>query len=166
MTKTKITAIITATVLVVGSLYIGSNVLPALGGGGNGCPGVCPIFEPQVRDNVNVLNIKLENGQRMVLVDNAGIGGTSDVEVTWRFDPTECSLERINQAGAGSPPVTFSTFGSLFGGAPNDGAMGGNPPHRDLTGDGISLTTKPNKDCELDPGKGEFVTVSTVGSTT
>ena len=32
MTRTKIAAIITATVLVVGSLYIGSNVLPALGG--------------------------------------------------------------------------------------------------------------------------------------
>jgi len=42
MTRTKIAAIITATVLVVGSLYIGSNVLPALGG-----IITCPPFPPE-----------------------------------------------------------------------------------------------------------------------
>ena len=151
MTKTKITAIITATVLVVGSLYIGSNVLPALGGGGNGCPGVCPIFEPQVRDNVNVLNIKLENGQRMVLVDNAGIGGTSDVEVTWRFDPTECRVQKL----AGGMITDMAT----------DTAFGFNPAHADAMGvDAVLLTTQPGETCEIDSDDGEFVTVSTVGA--
>jgi len=152
MTKTKITAIITATVLVVGSLYIGSNVLPALGGGfNNECPGVCPIFEPQVRDNVNVLNIKLENGQRMVLVDNAGIGGTSDVEVTWRFDPTECRVQKLDGAG-----ITDMA---------SDAAFGFNPAHRDATGvDAVLLTTQPGETCEIDSDDGEFVTVSTVGA--
>ena len=106
------------------------------------------------RDNTTITKIKLEKGLRLVLVDNAGIGGTSDVEVTWRFDTSECMVQTSIDNGANFTPLG------------NDGVFGGNPAHGDVPMvDVVLLTTQPNKDCELDPGKGEFVTVSTVGST-
>ena len=110
------------------------------------------------RDNTTITKIKLEKGQRLVLVDNAGTPATSDVEVTWRFDGTECGLNTFTTTGTAMVLSPFSPPG-------DDMAFAGNPAHNDEIGvDGVVLITKPDKDCELDPGKGEFVTVSTVGS--
>ena len=158
MTKTKITAIITATVLVVGSLYIGSNVLPALGGGfNNECPGVCPIFEPQVRDNTTVTHINLEWPQKLILVDNAGIGGISDVEVTWRFDPSKCMVQTLP---SGVDPSLEASWDLL----PNDMVFGAFAAHADAFDvEAVALSAVSDDDeCELDDDDGEFVTVSTV----
>ena len=95
----------------------------------------------------------------MVLVDNAGtLGVTSDVEVTWRFYSTGCGLNRVDTPGG---VITLSPFSP----AGDDGALMGNPAHNDeVAVKGIVLFAKPGEDCILDPGKGQFVTVSTVGS--
>lgn len=94
----------------------------------------------------------------MVLVDNAGIGGTSDVEVTWRFDATKCQLARVDGT---APSITITPFG-------NDGALSGvpgAPAHNDEAGvDAIVLTTQSGQTCTINPARGEFITVSTVGS--
>ena len=105
------------------------------------------------RDNVIVNSITLTAGQVMVIVDNAGIGGKSDVEVTWRFDPTKCQLARVD----GTPPnITITPFG-------NDNALGGNPAHSDQTGvDAVVLTTQAGQTCAINPTNGQFITVSTV----
>ena len=118
---------------------------------------ITQLFDVTERDNTTITKIKLEKGQRMILVDNAGIGGTSDVEVTWRFDTTECMIQTSIDNGATFQPLVND---GVFGIAPP------NPAHGDVPMvDVVLMTTQPNKDCELDPGKGEFVTVSTVGST-
>jgi len=104
------------------------------------------------RDNVIVNSITLQNTQRMVIVDNAGIGATSDVEVTWRFNPNWCQIQ------------TFD--GTTFTPLNTDTAYGLNPAHGDafdveaVVLVGISSTD----DCVINPDLGHFVTVSTVGS--
>jgi len=144
MNKLAITSILATTILIAGifaftPIQQASTLLPST-----------------ERDNVIVHSIKLTDGQIMVIVDNAGIGGTSDVEVTWRFDPSECKLARVD----GTPPAIVVTP------ITNDGALSGNPAHSDQTGvDAIVLTTQAGQTCKIDPNKGEFVTVSTVGST-
>ena len=115
------------------------------------------FFEPLgvVRDNVNVLNIKLEYPQIMVIVDNAGLPGTSDVEMVWRFDPSECMLlvATLPAPVLGLIPVV------------PDGALGADPAHADAMGvEAVILAAKPGETCEIDSDDGEFVTVSTVFS--
>jgi hypothetical protein len=112
-------------------------------------------FRGSIRDNVIVNSITLTPGQIMVIVDNAGIGGRSDVEVTWRFDPTQCQLARVD----GTPPnITVTPFG-------NDGALGGNPAHSDQQNvDAIVLTTQEGQTCAINPALGQFITVSTVAA--
>ena len=110
-----------------------------------------------VRDNVDVENIKLEEGQFRVLVDNAGIGTTSDVEITWVFDPENCVV-----IAAG---VTGTTFGTIP--LVNDGAFQavGVPivGHNDVKhAEAILLTAAGGNDCEIESDEGQFVAVSTV----
>jgi len=136
---------------------------------------LCPILEcfagePEgfVRDNVDIENIKLEEGQSRVIVDNAGIGGTSDVEITWNFDPDNCMLQSIGDPdGDGMPPYTLSMI-------PDDGAFSSGVlgftvavAHADVVhAEGIILTTAPDNsnDCEIKSDEGNFVAVSTVDS--
>jgi len=150
MTKTIILGIVVAAAFVAG-MFAFMTVNQASAGAGS-------IGEDATeRDNTTVTDIKLKNGQRLVLLDNAGIGGTSDVEVTWRFDSTECGLNRVDTP-AGIVLSPFSPAG-------DDGALGGNPAHNDeFAVKGIVLFAKPGETCELKGKKGEFVTVSTVGS--
>jgi len=108
------------------------------------------------RDNVIVHSITLTNGERMVIVDNAGIGQTSDVEMTWRFDATKCKLQVATvPAGMGFGLTDIA----------DDGAVGGNPAHRDWVGaEGVILTTVGDATCTIDDTIGEYVGVSTVAS--
>jgi len=113
--------------------------------------------ESSVRDNTTVTHIILDD-KRLVLVDNAGIGGTSDVEMTWRFDGTKCGLNTFTTTGAAMVLAPFTPSG-------DDGDFAGNPAHNDETGvDGVVLFSKPGMICVIDPTLGEFVTVSTVGA--
>ena len=143
MTKTVILGIAVAAVLVTGLIAF----MPEA------------ISDPKVseeRDNVNVLHMTLEYPQIMVIVDNAGIGGTSDVEMVWRFDSTKCMLLVATAPAPGLGLVVVAP----------DGALGADPAHADAFGvDAVVLAAKTGKICIIDPDMGEFVTVSTVGST-
>ena len=149
MTKTVILGIAVAAVLIAGLIaFTPIQEASSQGRGSN----------PLERDNTTVTTITLASPQRLVLVDNAGIGGTSDVEVTWRFNPTNCGLNRVDTpAGV----ITLSTFSP----AGDDGALGGNPAHNDEKNvKGIVLFAKSGMTCTLNPANGEFVTVSTIAS--
>ena len=123
------------------------NLNPAIAGIGT--------IDQTERDNLLLTETKLKNGQIMVLVDNAGIGQTSDVELTWRFDPNKCQLNVATAPAPGLSPVVIT----------DDGALGGNPAHRDWSAaEAVFLTTQPGEDCKIKPGKGEYISVSTVGS--
>jgi len=106
----------------------------------------------------------------VVLLDNGGIGGTSDVEVTWTapFTDSECRLVVV--AGAGF------TISASPGSDPNGNPILGNDmvfmaglgykvAHNDITGAEaillIDITAGTGNGCNL--GK-DFVTISTVGS--
>jgi len=114
-------------------------------------------IEPSVRDNLFVTDVHLKDGQVMVLLDNAGIGGSSDVEVTWRLDETKCLLlYTLTDVGAG---LTLTPF-------VDGGALSGNPAHQDQTGvEAIALTTQEGKNCHVNPTQGEYIGISTIGST-
>ncbi len=119
-----------------------------------------------VRDNTTIHSIKLKHPQTMVIIDNAGIGGTSDVEVTWKFDPTKCVLLAAG-VGLSSPPIAVVPLA-------NDGAL--TVPllplpvpvpvaHDDIDNlEALLLTAAEGKTCKINPNKGEFVTASTIGS--
>jgi hypothetical protein len=106
-----------------------------------------------VRDNTTVTNITNvgATGTRMILLDNAGIGTTSDVEITWRFSDDDCQVQVFD--------------GVTFIAQANDGAFGGNPPHADFAGAEavalVSIAGTAGDGCTL--AGGDFVTVSTVG---
>ena len=113
------------------------------------------ISDPKVskeRDNVIVNSITLQNTQRMVIVDNAGAGGTSDVEVTWRFNPNWCQIQTFDG-------TTFTPLG-------DDGAFGVNPAHGDAFNveSVVLVGIDPSNACVINPAQGHFVTVSTIGS--
>jgi len=114
-------------------------------------------IDVSVRDNLFVTDVHLKDGQVMVLLDNAGIGGSSDVEVTWRLDETKCLLlYTLTDVGAG---LTLTPF-------VDGGALSGNPAHQDLTGvEAIALTTQDMKNCHVNPTQGEYIGISTIGST-
>ncbi len=115
-------------------------------------------IEPSsVRDNLFVTDVHLKDGQVMVLLDNAGIGGSSDVEVTWRLDETKCQLlYTLTDVAAG---LTLTQF-------VDGGELGGNPAHEDLSGvEAIALTTQDKKNCHVNPTQGEYIGISTIGST-
>jgi len=114
-------------------------------------------IEPSVRDNLFVTDVHLKNGQVMVLLDNAGIGGSSDVEVTWRLDETKCQLLYTLTDVADGLTLTQFVDGD---------ALGGNPAHQDLTEvEAIALTTQEKKNCHVNPTQGEYIGISTIGST-
>jgi len=112
----------------------------------------------RVRDNVDIENIKLKNGQFRVIVDNAGIAGTSNVEITWVFDPEKCVVIAAGDVGG------FTTVGLVDDGAFSVGA-GVPVGHNDVKfAEAILLGVNGDaKDCKIDSKKGEYVSVSTVG---
>ena len=146
MTKTVIWGIIVLAVTITAGIFAFIPIQEASSAAG-GNPAQL------VRDNIIITagnGISLSGGDRIVLVDNAGSGGTSDVEVTWRFNTADCMVQ------------TFD--GSTFTALNNDGAFGGNPGHADASGvESVVLTNIPTMTCALS-GSNHFVTVSTVGS--
>jgi len=134
---------------VAGTLSVGSFVLADLD---------TTVDHTSERDNTTVHSIKLVGTQTMVIIDNAGIGGTSDVEVTWKFDPTKCVLKA---AGVGLSGFTTAALA-------NDGAFTGlgiPVAHDDATHlEALLLAAVDDGRCTVSPGKGEFVTASTIGS--
>jgi len=116
------------------------------------------------RDNTTLKgNLKIASGDRIVLVDNAGIGGTSDVEVTWKFSDSDCKVVTFGGAiGAGGAGGGAAALGGTL--LTDDAAYAGNPPHADVVGTNAILVSAETGVCKLVANNGDFVTVSTVGS--
>jgi len=104
----------------------------------------------------------------IVLIDNFGIGGTSDVEVTWTKgfpSDTDCALVHVGGTQTAASPGMTAGFPILG----NDGALSGAPgvtsvAHTDVTGtDAILLvdTTDDGSGCSLGS---DFISISTVAS--
>ncbi|MGH9909281.1 MAG: hypothetical protein ACRD32_01440, partial [Nitrososphaerales archaeon] len=119
-----------------------------------------------IRDNTTIEEAVLVGpGTRMVMVDNAGIGGVSDVEIVWSFPDVDCSVATltgvISPGGAGGPALGGGTL------LVDDGAFGGNPAHADVSNtDAIFMISTGAGDgtCAFDTFTTTgFVTVSTVG---
>lgn len=116
----------------------------------------------QQRPINTVTDVQVTGTNKFILLDNAGIGGVADVELTWRFSDLDCQVETSTDQTVPIDVFTVQT---------NDGAFGGNPPHRDVSdieavaigsdnetaidGDGI---------CDMDHASGDFVTVSVIGT--
>ena len=125
------------------------------------------------RDNTTVTDITVTRNsgatppvdQKLILVDNRGIvggptSGTSDVEVTWRFNTDDCVVEWLPFGANPALQTSWATFA-------NDGAFGIFTGHDDaLNVEAVALAPKVgDRVCTLSDANGEFVTVSTVAST-
>ncbi len=118
-------------------------------------PSANPLGNPLTTSNLLVGGITLSSGQLMVLIDNAGIGGKSSVEITWRFASADCQLVRVDGT---APSLTLTPIS-------DDGALGGNPAHSDQASlDALVLTNQSGMTCTIDPSSGQYISVSTVGS--
>jgi len=163
MTKTKIALF---TIPILAAVLIGATLLPVYGvdpdmqalvvdnsSNLNGCFFFCPI-----RDNVIVHDISLEENERLIIVDNAGIGGTSDVEVTMRSedDDDTCTIQITD--GVAWTDLALADFPVTTVGEVNV------PQHGDASGvEAVSLFGG-SDGCDLSVDDGEYVAVSTVGS--
>jgi len=161
MTNTTILTIAVAAVLIT-SLIVFSPFQEASSGAG----------VTTERDNTTVTGLETPKTTSskvgaIVLLDNFGIGGTSDVEVTWTapFSDSDCRLVFVGGASSAPGGPGPNGFGTIIG---NDGVLTGlgtSVAHNDITGvDAILLVdnTVGGGACML--GK-DFVTISTVGST-
>jgi len=103
----------------------------------------------------------------VVLLDNFGIGGTSDVEITWTapFTDSECRLVFVSGTSTAPGGTGPNGFGTIVGNDMVLTNLGTSVAHNDITGvDAILLvdnTVGTGNGCNL--GK-DFVTISTVGS--
>ncbi len=115
------------------------------------------IVRDPIRDNVDVEKILLKNGQFRVIVDNAGTGGTSDVEITWNFNPKACVVIAAGDVGG------FGTIELVDDDA--FGSLGIPVGHNDVDfAEAILLGVKGDAPaCGINPVRGEFVEVSTIG---
>ena len=108
----------------------------------------------------------------VVLLDNRGIGGTSDVEVTWTapFSDSQCRLVTIGGTESSTSTETDANGNEILG---NDmvfmTVLGYRVAHNDVTGtqailliDNVVGDDDDDDGCSL--GK-DFITISTVGST-
>ena len=106
------------------------------------------------RDNMFITGITAADGQLIVLLDNAGIGGTSSVELTWRA-PGTCALVRVDGTAPSITPTVLTDGGEL----------GGDPMHTDQSNVAAIALLGNGGSCTLDPANGEYISISTVGST-
>ena len=128
-----------------------------------------PVPRVPVRDNVDVENIKLKEGQFRVIIDNAGIGGTSDVEVTWVFNEDDddggCQVLAVGSDGSAvAAVVVLEDDGALT--VPLLPLPGPVPvSHNDVDfAEAILLRAAPDGgECEIESDEGQFVAVSTIG---
>ena len=109
-----------------------------------------------VRDNLVVtdVDITVPDTQAMVLADNAGIGGASDVEVVWKIADADCAVASFDGA-----VVTNLTDDAALDGI--DATLN----HRDVANAQAVLLREINAGvaaCDLVAG--DFITVSTVGT--
>ena len=109
---------------------------------------------PTVRDTVTIDSITLVDGEAMVLVDNAGIGGTSDVEIVWRFANSNCEIRKLDSSGLSGPMSDDGAFVSV------DPTLA----HRDATNIDAIILFGITGGCEISADDSRFVTVSTVAS--
>ncbi len=95
--------------------------------------------------------IKVDDGQRAVIVDHSATGPI-DAEVAWRFDSSECMLQTLVGDGGGGFVATPMA---------DDGLFGGNPAHMDVTDvEAIVLEPLPGEECKVDSNHGEFISVT------
>jgi len=145
MTKTILLLAIAITAFAVGTLA--SSAFVVADGDGKG-------KVTKERDNLFITGFSVAEGDLVVLLDNAGIGGTSSVELTWRL-PDECALVRVD----GTAPALGLT--PIVDG----GELAGNPAHSDQANAGAIVLTGSGGTCVIDSSAGEYISISTVGST-
>jgi len=128
-----------------------------------------------VRDNIVVTGLTTPASTTgpivvgaIVLLDNAGIGGTSDVEVTWTkpfTDTADCKLITVGGTPSTSPGTAFG-FPILGNDAAfSTGAGVTSVAHNDVTGTNAILLV----DAGIDSGGGcslgtDYVSITTVAS--
>ena len=105
------------------------------------------------RDNMFITGITAGDGQLIVLLDNAGIGGTSTVELTWRA-PATCTLVRVDGT---APNLVITPLA-------DGGELGGDPKHTDENNVAAIVMTGSGGSCTLNPANGEYISISPVGS--
>jgi hypothetical protein len=145
MTKTVFLVAIAITAFAVGTLA--SSAFVVADGEGKG-------KVTSERDNIFITGFSVSEGDLVVLLDNAGIGGTSSVELTWRLD-SNCVLVRVDGTAPalGLTPIV------------DEGELGGNPAHSDQANAGAIVLTAGSGTCAIDSSSGEYISISTVGST-
>ncbi len=111
-----------------------------------------------VRDNTTFKG-PFTTGTAVVLVDNAGIGGTSDVEVTWSLSDDECRVATLNGTISSGGDGGASGILTLL---QDDGAFGGLANHADVSMSEAILLLSHFGTCNMLAD--EYVTVSTVGA--
>jgi len=132
------------------------------------------ISDPKVskeRDNTTVTGLTTSTSTAslvgaIVLLDNAGIGGTSDVEVTWTapFSDPDCKLVTVEGSPSASPgddPAGNAILG-------NDmvfmTVLGYMVAHNDVAGTEAILLVDIDDDSDPCALGTDFITISTVGS--
>jgi len=160
MTKTTILTIAVAAVLITGIIAFMPEALS----------------DPKVskeRDNTTVTGLTTADSTAtlvgaVVLLDNAGIGGTSDVEVTWTapFSDGQCRLVTVGGTESSTSAATDANGNEILG---NDmvfmTALGYKVAHNDVAGTQAILLVDivvGGGGCSLGS---DFVSISTVGST-
>jgi len=158
MTKTTILGIAIAAVLITGLTAFIQEASSGAGG-------------TTERDNTTVTGLETPKSTSslvgaIVLLDNAGIGGTSDVEVTWTapFSDSDCRLVTVGGVPSASPGTDVKGNAILGNDMVFMTALGYKVAHNDVMGTQAILlidNTVGGGECKL--GK-DFVTISTVGS--
>lgn len=154
MKKIVIPAVLAATILVAGMFAFmpvqkASTVHTGLSSG------VSAI----TRDNVSIHDVTLAANERLIVIDNAGIGGVSDVEVTARLPAgSTCTVETIASGAGVWVPMVLVPFPVAAGGEASV------PGHADQANvEAVSIFGGATG-CNLTAGPSDYVSVSTVGT--
>jgi len=108
----------------------------------------------QERDNLFITDLTVFPGDKIVLLGNAGIGGLSTVEITWNLG-ANCELKRVD----GSPG--FFIYSPIS----DSGIFGGNPSQSGQDNLEAVVLTNNGDICEIKSTEGQYISISTVGST-
>jgi hypothetical protein len=101
--------------------------------------------------------IGIPPGGAIVLVDNAGVGGTSDVEVTWSFSDSDCQVVALVE---GATSVTNLVDDNAL----DSVGIGTLVNHKDVANAELVAVVALLDTCAMTGAVGDFITVSTVRS--
>jgi len=148
MNKVVIPALLTAVVMIAGIFAF----MPV-----NEASTVHTTIFASTRAMITITDITLAENDRIVLIDNAGIGGTADVEITWSapFFDGNCQIQTNVDTTA-----PFDTWDAVT----NDGTAftAGSIAHRDVQNVQAVALFANGGACDLDHAQGDWLTVSVV----